>query len=217
MQQDLQRLLVVNLMVFAPLFNTPKSMSQPILHLTWLWYHSWLNLCSFILDRTLICCASKKYIYIFHKITLFFPQVSLVTSLSKCTLWYCATAPPHQLKSLRNFIHFHQSPTHCTISNLGSLEIRASTYISAKLKKITYMYDSLQFPVEMNTRGSKTLTTFIPFHTKCDLQEQFWLFSHSYLQNGMLWLQNNFNILHDLKTDTLNVFVTYTASYVWVY
>ncbi len=87
-------------------------------------------------------------------------------------------------------------------ANLGSLEIRASTYISAKLKKRTYMYDSLQFPVEMNTRGSKTLTTFIPFHTKCDLQEQFWLFSHSYLQNGMLWLQNNFNILHDLKTDT---------------
>ncbi len=51
--------------------------------------------------------------------------------------------------------------------------MRASTYISAKLKKRTYMYDSLQFPVEMNTRGSKTLTTFIPFHTKYDLQEQF--------------------------------------------
>ncbi len=57
--------------------------------------------------------------------------------------------------------------------NLGSLEIRVSTYISAKLKKRTYMYDSLQFPVEINTRGSKTLTTFIPFHTKYDLQEQF--------------------------------------------
>ncbi len=87
-------------------------------------------------------------------------------------------------------------------TNLGSLEIRVSTYISAKLKKRTYMYDSLQFPVEMNTRGSKTLTTFIPFHTKYDLQEQFGLFSHSYLQNGMLWLLNNFSILHDLKTDT---------------
>ncbi len=88
------------------------------------------------------------------------------------------------------------------IFNLGSLEIHVSTYISAKLKKRTYMYDSLQFPVEINTRGSKTLTTFIPFHTKYDLQEQFWLFSHSYLQNGILWLLNNFNILHDLKTDT---------------
>ncbi len=41
--------------------------------------------------------------------------------------------------------------------NLGSLEIRVSTYISAKLKKRTYMYDSLQFPVEINTRGSNTL------------------------------------------------------------
>ncbi len=65
----------------------------------------------------------------------------------------------------------------------------------------TYLY-VLQIPVEINTRGSKTLTTFIPFHTKYDLQEQFWLFSNSYLQNGMLWLQNNFNILQDLKTDT---------------
>ncbi len=59
------------------------------------------------------------------------------------------------------------------LCNLGSLEIRVSTYISAKLKKRTYMYDSLQFPVEMNTRGSKTLTAFIPFHTKYDLQEHF--------------------------------------------
>ncbi len=45
---------------------------------------------------------------------------------------------------------------HTFLGNLGSLEIRVSTYISAKLKKRTYMYDSLQFPVEMNTRGSKT-------------------------------------------------------------
>ncbi len=59
-------------------------------------------------------------------------------------------------------------PFWTTITNLGSLEIRVSTYISAKLKKRTYMYDSLQFPVEMNTIGSKTLTTFIPFHTKYD-------------------------------------------------
>ncbi len=34
------------------------------------------------------------------------------------------------------------------------------------------MYESLQFTVEMNTRGSKTPTTFIPFHTKYDLQGQ---------------------------------------------
>ncbi len=31
-------------------------------------------------------------------------------------------------------------------------------------KKRTYMYESLQFPVEINTRGSKTLTNCIPFH-----------------------------------------------------
>ncbi len=46
------------------------------------------------------------------------------------------------------------------VTYLGSVEIRASTYISAELKKRTNTYESLQFPVEMNTRGSKTQTTF---------------------------------------------------------
>ncbi len=36
--------------------------------------------------------------------------------------------------------------------NLGSLEIRTS--FCKTEKKRTYMYQSLQFPVEMNTRGS---------------------------------------------------------------
>ncbi len=35
-----------------------------------------------------------------------------------------------------------------------------------KLKKTTYLYESLQFLVEMNTRGSKTLTNVVPFHTR---------------------------------------------------
>ncbi len=54
--------------------------------------------------------------------------------------------------------------------HLSSLEIHASTCSSAKLKTRTYTYESLQFPVEINTTGSKTPTTFIPFHTKYDLQ-----------------------------------------------
>ncbi len=37
------------------------------------------------------------------------------------------------------------------ICNIGSLEIHASTYISAKLKKRSYTHESLWFPVEMNT------------------------------------------------------------------
>ncbi len=54
--------------------------------------------------------------------------------------------------------------------NIGLFEIRASTYISAKLKK-TYLYTRITaVTVEMNTRGSKTPTTFIPFHTKYDLR-----------------------------------------------
>ncbi len=45
-----------------------------------------------------------------------------------------------------------------------------NTCFAAKLKKRTYTYESLQFPFEMNTRGSKTPTTFIHFHTKYDSQ-----------------------------------------------
>ncbi len=56
------------------------------------------------------------------------------------------------------------------LSNLASLEIFASSYILAKLQKCSYTDKSLQFPVKMNTRGSKTPTTDIPFHTKYDLQ-----------------------------------------------
>lgn len=74
------------------------------------------------------------------------------------------------------------------LGNLDSLEIRTSTYIFAKLKKIKP--DSRQFPVEINNRGSKTPTTFIHLHTKYDLQVQFLLikanFLHNYLQNVML-------------------------------
>ncbi len=52
--------------------------------------------------------------------------------------------------------------------NIGSLEIRASKYISAKLreKKRTYTYKSLQFSIEINTRGSKTLDNFYSFFTQ---------------------------------------------------
>ncbi len=59
-------------------------------------------------------------------------------------------------QSVHVFAHWSLSERGSLSTNLGSSEIRVSTYISAKLKKRTYMYDSLQFPVEMNTRGSKT-------------------------------------------------------------
>ncbi len=39
-------------------------------------------------------------------------------------------------------------------------------------KKMTYTYNSLQFPGEMNTSGSKT-PTFIPFHTNFDYRSTF--------------------------------------------
>ncbi len=34
----------------------------------------------------------------------------------------------------------------------------------------TNTYELLQFPVEINTRGSKTMTTSVPVHAKYDLQ-----------------------------------------------
>ncbi len=47
------------------------------------------------------------------------------------------------------------------VKSLPRLEICASTYITAKKKKLTYTYKSLQFPVEIN-----------PFYTQYDLQGQ---------------------------------------------
>ncbi len=58
---------------------------------------------------------------------------------------------------------YNNGTTKSDFPNLGSLEICASTYISAKLKKLTYMYDSLQFPVEKNTRDSETPDNFFSF------------------------------------------------------
>ncbi len=49
------------------------------------------------------------------------------------------------------------------------------------------MYESLQFPVEMNTRGGKTLTTFMPFHTKHDLQLQVFVFYNYYCHFCLLF------------------------------
>ncbi len=62
------------------------------------------------------------------------------------------------------------TPPPSAIINISSLEMHASKYISAKLKKHTYTYELLQFSVETNTRGNKILATFIPYHTKYDLQ-----------------------------------------------
>ncbi len=45
----------------------------------------------------------------------------------------------------------------------------ASKYFSVKQKNLP-TYESLQFPVEMNTKGSKSQMTFIHFHTKYHLQ-----------------------------------------------
>ncbi len=68
----------------------------------------------------------------------------------------CSADPPFLRAPASQQFWSRSLPPSGDSHNLGSLEIRVSTYISAKLKKLTYMYDSLQFPVEMNTRGSKT-------------------------------------------------------------
>ncbi len=46
--------------------------------------------------------------------------------------------------------------------SLGSLEECSSIFLN-KLQKHTYTYNSPKLPAEMNTSGSKTSTTFIPF------------------------------------------------------
>ncbi len=89
--------------------------------------------------------------------------------------------------------------------------MHSSTYISTKLKILTYTYKPLQFPVERNTRGSLTLTTFIPFHTKYDLQFFDYEFSYFIMNflifvnsshNSMLRPHIDFNVLRHWKTGT---------------
>lgn len=54
--------------------------------------------------------------------------------------------------------------------------IKTGTYIleisTDFVQKLTYMYELLQFSVEMNTRAGKSQTTCIPFHSNYDLQGQ---------------------------------------------
>ncbi len=53
--------------------------------------------------------------------------------------------------------------------HLSSLEIHL--HLQFCKTQNTYLYIRImQFPVRINTTGSKTPTTFIPFHTKYDLQ-----------------------------------------------
>ncbi len=95
-----------------------------------------------------------------------------------------------------------------------------SAYISAKLKKRTYTYESLQFPVEINTRGSKNPTTFIPFNTKYDLQvHRFRLINPNFCIITWGTLCYEFKTIWTCceiwKLMHLKVSITYPASYAW--
>ncbi len=83
-----------------------------------------------------------------------------------------------------------------------------------KLKKHSYTYPTLQFPVEMNTRGGKSLDNLYSFHTNYDLQGQRCR-THIFCTILCYDSKNYFNTLHDLKRITFSI--TYTASYVWVF
>ncbi len=63
----------------------------------------------------------------------------------------------------------------------------------------TYAYSSLQFPAEMNTGGSKTPTTFIPFHTNDDFRGRLLINNElNSLQNTVMMTWNIFTIANDL-------------------
>lgn len=51
---------------------------------------------------------------------------------------------------------------------VGRLQRGGHMLLIAKLQKRTYTNNSLQFPAEMKTSGSKTPTAFISFHTNYD-------------------------------------------------
>ncbi len=76
----------------------------------------------------------------------------------------------------------------------------------------------MQFPVEMNIRGSKSPANCIPFHRKYDFQVRSLInkvkFLYNYFRNIICYeFKTNFNMLRYLKTDTFKHVVTYPASY----
>ncbi len=71
------------------------------------------------------------------------------------------------------------------------------TYIFAKLEKHTYTYNSLQFLADVNTRGRKMLTTFVPFQRNFDYGGRLWINKHLFLCDSQ----------YDLRTFLLQYYV----------
>lgn len=76
---------------------------------------------------------------------------------------------------------------------MGSLEKARLPHFFAKLQKHTNSHNSLQFPIETNTNGSKTPTTFIYFHTNYD-----YVADYRYIYFHLFRSQNTFTIVYDL-------------------
>ncbi len=118
-----------------------------------------------------------------------------------------------------------QSPEHNqteNLCNIGSLEIHAYSYISAKLKTCTDTYKPLQFSqfkLILEAVKLQQLLFLVTHSMICryTVSTDIAKFSHNYLRNIMLWIQNNFYTLRDLKTDSFEHTVTYSASYSWVF
>ncbi len=98
--------------------------------------------------------------------------------------------------------------------NIGSLEICASAYISAKLQKnVPIQTNRFSFQLKLTLEAVKLCQLLLLFTQSMILKVHSFTayFTHYYLRN--IIIQNNFKMLRDLKTDTFEGVVTYPASY----
>ncbi len=105
------------------------------------------------------------------------------------------------------------------MSIVGSLEIRASKYISVKLK--TYTYKLLPFPVEINNRQKNSDNFYFFSHKVWFIGPPFRLIKPNFhtITWGISWYEFRtiLTCCRIWKLILLNISITYLASYVWVF
>ncbi len=109
------------------------------------------------------------------------------------TFWFFASREQYVC-----FYFDHIKSSYLLWCNIGSLEIHTSTYNSAKLKNVPIHTNHSSFQLKWTLEAVKLPQLLFLF-----TQNLIWRSTvlHNYFRNIMLWIQNNFNMLRDLKTD----------------
>ncbi len=99
------------------------------------------------------------------------------------------------------FILIESLPLHWLVLS-GNITNMDAAWVSGVCEmKCIEIYNSLQFPAEVNTSSSKTPATFIHFHTDYDYRSRLSinkdLFLHIFSAKTMLWPLHTFSIVYN--------------------